>query len=339
MNGDETALRELLHRAAPDLGSLVAPSSLDPTHQPRHTKLIPVGAVVAAVAALAVVIGLVGHGGSNRRTATTSPPSLGQAPARLLRTTWALNGLDDPSGTAASEPDGESQLIFSSSGGVSDGQDDAAGVDVRRGTMTFTQPWVNDAVGVSGHGLRGAQESFVFRVLSGTVEWKVARSTLTIRHPGVGTLTYTGQLLTAQLVLDRTRTPANGQPIDGELILSNNTGKPIVITNACDGWYALGLSNDRIQRFEAAYSLVLCARDQLPVGITRQPITLSTRYQQCAQPGGTTGGTPPVRACTGPNHSTPPPLPPGRYTTTLSFRGLSTGPGPVPPTTVTLTQP
>jgi hypothetical protein len=58
MTGDETALRELLHRATPDLGSLQPPADLRPARSSRRPTVIAVSAAVAVVATVAFVIGL-----------------------------------------------------------------------------------------------------------------------------------------------------------------------------------------------------------------------------------------------------------------------------------------
>lgn len=57
MTGDETALRELLQRATPELGSLVPPAD-QARVPPRHRTFLAVGAAVAGVAAVAVVVAL-----------------------------------------------------------------------------------------------------------------------------------------------------------------------------------------------------------------------------------------------------------------------------------------
>ena len=59
MTGDETALRELLHRAAPDLGTLVPPPDREPARgrQGRRT-FLAVGAAAVGVVAVAVVVAL-----------------------------------------------------------------------------------------------------------------------------------------------------------------------------------------------------------------------------------------------------------------------------------------
>jgi hypothetical protein len=79
MTGDESALRELLHRAPPDLGSLRPPADLKPARQPRRTTFIAVGAAIVAVATVAIVIGLARQLGPGARH---SGP--GTAPDRSL---------------------------------------------------------------------------------------------------------------------------------------------------------------------------------------------------------------------------------------------------------------
>jgi hypothetical protein len=143
-------------------------------------------------------------------------------------------------------------------------------------------------------------------------------------------------LFTGRLVLDRLTTPANGEPIGGYLELTNNTGAPIVITNACNGWFGVGLTNAQIQHFAPGFSQVACGGETLPTGTTRRPLQISTGYASCVQPGGSASDYPPIPKCIGPNDTTSPDLPPGRYITSVGFQGFTQNPA-IPPIVITLT--
>lgn len=146
--------------------------------------------------------------------------------------------------------------------------------------------------------------------------------------------------VTAQVVLDRTTVPANGKPINGAVILTNHTGKPIEIADGtCTAWLAVVLSNHDTQRPNALWRGAACASAQLPVGVTRKPIQVSTTYTLCLQHGGSSRETPAPPRCTGGSHPQPPLLPPGRYAASVLTRGFSTQPESVRPITVTITRP
>ena len=139
---------------------------------------------------------------------------------------------------------------------------------------------------------------------------------------------------TARVTLNRTTAAADGEPIRGTLFVDNETGAPIVISDACNGWYAVGLANDDVS-FDPGWGQVGCPSDQLPIGLNTYPISVATTYDSCAMP----GGQPPTPACTGPAHDHMPNLPPGDYTIKIEFSGLSRDPTLGPPVTVTLTAP
>jgi hypothetical protein len=94
----------------------------------------------------------------------------------------------------------------------------------------------------------------------------------------------------------------------------------------CDGWIEVGLSNSQVP-LEDPVGAVGCAPLPIPEGISRYPLSVSTQYQSCREPGGFGAGIPP---CVGPNASEEPPLPPGTYG--LKAEGLlpsMDGPPPV----------
>lgn len=73
MTGDETALRELLQRATPELGSLKPPATLNPAPQRSRAKLIAVAAAVVVVATISITIGITRPDGGRRSSAPTTP--------------------------------------------------------------------------------------------------------------------------------------------------------------------------------------------------------------------------------------------------------------------------
>lgn len=75
MTGDESALRELLHSATPDLGSLLPPADLRPARQPRRTRFIAVAAAIVVVATVAIVIGLTRQSERDSRRGIANGPS------------------------------------------------------------------------------------------------------------------------------------------------------------------------------------------------------------------------------------------------------------------------
>ncbi len=138
---------------------------------------------------------------------------------------------------------------------------------------------------------------------------------------GTGTLT---------IVLDRTTAPADGTPIHGTVIADNQTGRPITVTGACDGWITVGLANANVT-FRGGFPFVLCRPDQVPIGISRYPLVVPTTYEACTLQGG-----PNTPSCA--NVTPGSPLPPGTYTTKAVLDTLAALATP-PPVVVTLTAP
>lgn len=180
------------------------------------------------------------------------------------------------------------------------------------------------------------------QLFTGRIAWSLHGDQLTLRKDGGPTIVYTSRDIrpaqspfSATVLLDRTTAPANGESLSGYLVVRNETGAPIVITNACNGWFGVGLSRPHVQDFAPGFTDVACASKDLPVGTTRIPIRVSTAYDECAEP----GGVPPKPKCVGPNHNVSPPLPPGDYVTTVGFANLSRQPTQGTPVRVSLTAP
>jgi hypothetical protein len=109
-------------------------------------------------------------------------------------------------------------------------------------------------------------------------------------------------------------TAVAGTPIQGVVTVDNNSGRPISVPNpSCWGWPTVGLANSAIG-FSPASAAVLCPTDtEIPVGVSRYPVTVATTYNACSQiPAQATSRFP---ACIGPNRNEMPPLPPGIYHT------------------------
>lgn len=372
MNSDkdqlESVLRRVLHQ-----GDIAEPDLIRPTLTPRATRRRARVALLAAASVVAVValaVGLLAIGGdSPRRHVAVGDPLAG-----IVGYRWRVEQLVDDQGATAVPSSLRAEIGFTRDGHVLG--DDTINALQANYTPTGSGYTVHDAgstlVG-SGNRLHPIQARTVRAVDALFLQTVDAnqpppavtvtaalsdQGLLTLRHAGIrltltragaqpdfpaGSRTPTATLetptLTARLVLDHTTVPANGAPIHGQLVLTNNTGKPITITDACNGWYEVGLSRDGIQRFTPGFGQVACSSEQLAVGVTRRTVQISTTYEQCAQPGGTTAGTPPTPRCIGPNHATQPTLPPGQYITAVGFRGFATKQPSVPAVSVTLTTP
>lgn len=73
MIDDDTALRELLRRATPDLGSLLPPDDLAPPCRPQRRTPIAVGTVIVAVTAVAIVIASLQQSGPDKHPGPAGP--------------------------------------------------------------------------------------------------------------------------------------------------------------------------------------------------------------------------------------------------------------------------
>ncbi|MDT5103486.1 MAG: hypothetical protein QOI25_999 [Mycobacterium sp.] len=136
-----------------------------------------------------------------------------------------------------------------------------------------------------------------------------------------------------RVVLDKTTAPANGQPISGYVEITNDTGYPVTITDPCNGWIGVGLTNGKVT-YHLIDGLVTCPAGRLPVGTSRHRILVATTYDRCAQHGGST-----LPRCIGANRDVMPRLPPGTYTTSALAQGLPARIPLPPPITVTLFMP
>jgi hypothetical protein len=124
--------------------------------------------------------------------------------------------------------------------------------------------------------------------------------------------------------LDRTTVPA-GTPIQGVATVDNRTGAPIAIPGGtCNGWLFVGISNARIFYSEFNGD-VGCAAFNVPVAVSRYPITIGTTYQTCTQTPAQATYTMPACLTHGGRVSIPP-LPTGSYHSTVLItigRGLA----------------
>jgi hypothetical protein len=297
---------------------------------------------VAAAAVVAIAVGIAlarGSGGGN-----DNKPATGGDPRDLFGLVWRVQTIDGaPVGkygavTLDIRPDGTYQQNVGSCYGL-DGK----------------LSWTRSDLGVkTSHRFFGTCLAFpgeprphghlakvMEQLFTGDIAWSVDGNRLTLSKDGGPTIVYNrwrylgepGSSI-AEIELDQTTAPANGEPISGTLFVDNETGAPIVISDACNGWHAVGLANDQVH-FDPAWTQVACASDNLPLGVTAIPISVSTTYISCAM----RGPEPSMPACVGPAHDHAPPLPPGEYTTKVVFRGLSHDLTLGPSVDVTLTPP
>ena len=116
-----------------------------------------------------------------------------------------------------------------------------------------------------------------------------------------------------------------GQPIAGTVVLTNTTSKRVLV-NACaeDGWLQVGLKGKGYS-YAPNSLLINCAPTiELRPGKNRFPITVLTVYESCLQPGGSS--VTPMPRCVligGTGRTEQPPLPPGKYETSVFISGLS----------------
>jgi hypothetical protein len=103
---------------------------------------------------------------------------------------------------------------------------------------------------------------------------------------------------------------ADGHPFTVRIVLVNNLGHSFPVPGRCNGWLSSGLASTSVD-FSPMYTLVGCADDRIPPGVTTLTRTISTTYQRCTQSKTATdlGDV----LCTGPNLNQIPRLPPGAY--------------------------
>jgi hypothetical protein len=135
--------------------------------------------------------------------------------------------------------------------------------------------------------------------------------------------------LSIQITLAHTDVVA-GQSIHGLAVVKNGTQRTITV-KACPGqWLMVGLENGRISYDSAVPTDACLPSIRLQPGMTSFPVTVITTYGGCAM---TAPFTPTLPRCltTG-----PPPLPPGRYQTTVITSGLPVQVSTPAPVDVTL---
>ena len=134
-----------------------------------------------------------------------------------------------------------------------------------------------------------------------------------------------------RVALQRSRVVA-GQPIKGTVTLTNTTSRQITVDScAQNGWLQVGLSG-RGYTYQASSTEIACPPSiRLAPGANRFPVTVLTTYESCLQPGGESVTSLPSCTSTG-----PPPLPAGRYSTTVFIMGLPHLTEPSRPVAVTL---
>jgi hypothetical protein len=129
-----------------------------------------------------------------------------------------------------------------------------------------------------------------------------------------------------------------GQRIKGTVLLTNTTHQTITVnTCAANGWLQVGLKGHGYA-YQASSWLILCPPSiHLVPGANRFSVTVLTSYETCSQPDGKSF-TPTPRCIS--NHGHPPfgspPLPSGKYSTTVSIFGLPHLTRPPNPVKVTL---
>lgn len=136
-------------------------------------------------------------------------------------------------------------------------------------------------------------------------------------------------LLSIQVKLDQT-TAIAGVSIHGAAVVTNGAQRAITV-NACPGdWLNVGLRNGQVS-YDPAVAAVECeATVHLQPGITTFPVTVITTYGGCAM---VPPFTPSLPRC---GATGPPPLPSGKYETTVIESGLPSPVTILPPVDVTL---
>ena len=123
-----------------------------------------------------------------------------------------------------------------------------------------------------------------------------------------------------------------GTTIAGTLIVTNASSNSLNLTQRCEPDYVVVIRNRVVQQ-EPAFTQ-MCSSQSLILhpGVNRFPISVTTAYFECLQPGGTSVRPLPKCSANG-----PPALPAGSYTTELYGSGDLALPEPAP-VNVTLTE-
>ena len=121
--------------------------------------------------------------------------------------------------------------------------------------------------------------------------------------------------------LDRHRAVA-GQSIKGSVVLTNTTAKDITVeTCARNGWLTVGLSG-RVNAYSFVHTTIGCLpTTRIVPGPNRFGVTVDTTFTSCTQP--QPAGNPPTPTSPTCTVSGLPPLPGGRYSTTVDVVGLT----------------
>lgn len=109
-----------------------------------------------------------------------------------------------------------------------------------------------------------------------------------------------------------------GGPLHGSVVLTNSTPHRITVETCADGWLQVALKN---RKYSPGFAHLLPACPptvHLKPGANRFHVTVLTTYGGCLEPGGQSSVS--IPACVSGNKL--PPLPPGRYVTTVSISGL-----------------
>jgi hypothetical protein len=140
--------------------------------------------------------------------------------------------------------------------------------------------------------------------------------------------------LNVRIAFDRIKAKA-GTSIKAEAAFTNTTTEAITVeTCAADGWLDVGLTGHGIVFAPAHIQIACLPTVQLPPGTTKYPVTVSTSYAGCAQPGESISSQM-IPDCL---PSGPPPLPVGTYRTEVVTTGLPTDMSGPNVLTVTLTR-
>lgn len=174
----------------------------------------------------------------------------------------------------------------------------------------------------------------------------VLRRTVLISFAGMLSLLASGYLLAepvaaarpapirVQVMLD-THKSAAGRPIRATVILTNSSARPVTVQAcAANQWLQVGLKGNGYT-YQPIHTLVACAPTiHLDPGPNHFHATVLTTYQRCIDGGQPTASTP---ACLG-GTMTAPPLPAGKYETSVFVSGLAHLTTPATVQTVSLTR-
>lgn len=187
---------------------------------------------------------------------------------------------------------------------------------------------VLNRAGQSGHSTRGTNGRLVAAiflavgVLGGSIALAAIRRsggpTRTSTRSSTSTPAGSQASLQIRLVLDRTTVVA-GTTIHGVALLTNTTDHTITVKAcAADGWFEVGLSNQRITFGGFPSPAVACAPSvKLVRGVNRVPFEVLTTYLGCTHVKALATSQHPVCEPAG-----IPPLPPGSYVTKVVTTGL-----------------